>query len=38
MANTAFLLGTDPQALDRARVAIRRRLESGAGTEAAGPL
>ncbi len=29
MANTAFLLGTDPKALDRARVAIRRRLGHG---------
>ena len=28
MANTAFLLGTDPRALDRARIAIRGRLDA----------
>jgi AcrR family transcriptional regulator len=28
MANTAFLLGTDPKALDRARIAVRHRLET----------
>jgi AcrR family transcriptional regulator len=28
MANTAFLLGTDPRALDRARIAIGQRLDA----------
>jgi AcrR family transcriptional regulator len=28
MANTAFLLGTEPRALDRARIAIRSRLDA----------